>query len=139
MIELATAGIPENEKPAVFFSYNQIWEPTCNKLLKKIGSNILIRSTFEQMKEIGIARIAVNENSVPYNVYEYKRLSGINNKNWKHFIKLAKELHSNIDDYRVSFEPIHKNNWLKIETFNKTTNIWETIIDFTHLPGITAK
>jgi hypothetical protein len=48
VISLATVGVPSGEKPAIWFSARQLWEPTVNKL-RELPDGRLVRLTNAEM------------------------------------------------------------------------------------------
>jgi hypothetical protein len=128
-IKLATAGVPKWEKPAVFCTLNEKWDNICNKLYYDSIKGKLIPTTFERTYEIGggVARIQVNPEIVPYNVYEYKRLSGMKKGDWDKYFLAAKTVSSDISKYRIGFEPIFKNDWLNIQILDIDKQTWNDV------------
>lgn len=125
-IKLATAGIPNWMKAAVFFTYNDFWEPTVNKNVRDNKTGAIRQLSFEEMyKRVGVYRIAINEEVAPYNAYEYFELSKMRESDKKHFIEYANKVNSNIEEYRISFKTIEKKDWVNIEYFNPKTESWE--------------
>jgi hypothetical protein len=59
----ATAGVPVQEQPIVWFSKNRAWEPTASKgFLNPSGASRT--ATFPEMVRVGIARFGVNESEL---------------------------------------------------------------------------
>ena len=61
----ATTGVPAGEKPVVWFSSRQDWEPSAAKGIIEDGRNHTL--TFDEMVSFGIARIGVDQSAAPYN------------------------------------------------------------------------
>lgn len=121
----ATAHTGKNEKPVVWFSANQFWEQTANKAIIQYGQ---IRGlTREEMFRLGVGRIGVSIESVPYNWEGFKKVSGILNRVSKGLVVSAKKVKSNPKDWRVSFEPVIREKWLRMEVWQNGK--WKSLQD----------
>jgi hypothetical protein len=121
----ATAYVGKNEKPVAWFSANQFWEQTANKSILLYGQ---IRGlTRKEMFHLGVARIGVSIETAPYDWEGFKKLSGISNRVSKGLVAAAKNAKSNPKDWRVSFEPVIRDKWLRIEVWQ--SGKWESLQD----------
>ena len=113
--------IDPNERPAVWCSYNPVWEETANKSFLDPYTNTIIFLNREQthLMSGGLVRVEVSPSSALYNWTAFKRLSGISKKSFESLKKVNHKLGINADsEWRVSFEPIQRNSWLSIEIWD---------------------
>lgn len=68
VIRPATACIPANERPIVWFSTHPHWEPTATKAIR-FGDRTIRKATFEEMARLagGRARIGVASETAQQN------------------------------------------------------------------------
>jgi len=115
----ATAGVPAGEKPCVWFSVNQDWEPTANKLGKD-GFGVLQALTKEETHELGggLVRIGVSPSTAPHDWRAYKRLSCVTRDEAKGLYDSAIARGSRPGDWFVSFSAVPRSQWLAIEVWD---------------------
>ena len=120
LIKPATVFVPPNEKPVVWFSSNQIWEETANKILQ--DSTGIRRGNKKETHEHGggLARIGVAPEAAPYTWNDFKRLSGIQPKAAKLLYQAAIAGRARPGEWFVSFEAVSSKKWLAIELFDGT-------------------
>jgi len=127
-IELTTAGLPRKVKPAVWFSINPVWEETANKMYYDTSGNLQMGT-----KETthfgggGLIRIEVFPDSAPYNWEDYKRISGASKKFLKGLELAAREGGADPKEWRVSFKPVPREEWIAVEAWDSKVKKW---IDF---------
>jgi hypothetical protein len=117
-IRPATDAVPIGERPAVWFSANQLWEETANMaiLVDEFG-NMRRRSKVETHNNGGGGvRIGVAPETAPHDWNDYKRLSNIH----------PKDANAIAQQYRpwewfVSFENVPEEKWLAVEYFDGET------------------
>lgn len=121
----ATANVGAKEKPVVWFSANQFWEHTATKAILQYGQIRGLRR--EEMFQRGVGRIGVSVESAPYDWEGFKKHSGISNKTSKHLVKRAKEVKSSPKDWQVSFEPVTRDKWLRMEVWQPSYGKWKSL------------
>jgi len=119
MIRPATAHVPANERPIVWFSRRQDWEPTAGPALKEDG--IIRKATFAEMNYLagGMARIGVAPETAPYNWHQLKRQSGMTSGEAHRLEKGAMKDRASTGDWRGTFDPVPKEKWLAIELLHE--------------------
>ncbi|MEO7859162.1 MAG: hypothetical protein ABIU05_01760 [Nitrospirales bacterium] len=93
------------------------WEPTANKALRQKGRTILTSLTKQETAAEceGLYRIEVLPDAAPYGWDEFRRLSGIDTGVAKRLARASRVSRSDYHDYRVSFEPVTADRWVRIE------------------------
>jgi hypothetical protein len=77
IIKADTGMVPKGERPAVWFSANQTWEETANKMhMTPFGPTFGTRETTHKLAG-GLVRIGVHPDTAPYGWSAFVRLSGI--------------------------------------------------------------
>lgn len=125
LIKPATAGVPAGERPVVWFTTNPEWEPTANKGVVRYGKTVWLTRAETEAEGGGLFRIEVAPETAPYGWEEFKRLSGITEREEKRLARRAREWGSDYHDWRVSFEPVGADKWARIETRNRDR--WEEV------------
>jgi len=121
LIKPAVAAVGAHEKPAVWFSSNQSWEETANKVLGDFADLLLLdrkKKTHEMSK--GLARIGVASETAPLTWNDFKRLSGIKPKEAKDLYQLAIAIGARIGEWFVSFDAVPAEKWLAVELWDGT-------------------
>lgn len=128
VINLETdGGIPFNkQRPAVWCTFSNTWEPTCNKDMIKNGRRVALDKAGTARNAGGLYRIELKKDSAPFSWDEWKQKSNVREKHANALKKIAKSKGSDINLWRVSFEPIKSNKWLNIEKWNSEQGIWVT-------------
>jgi hypothetical protein len=106
-----------DEKPAVWFSLRQDWEPTADK-----GSAASRAETLAIGG--GLLRFGVDERRVPATWTYHANTSGLKKKAARALERAAREKGANPSDWRVSYEPVPVTDCV-IEVFNPTTERWD--------------
>lgn len=127
----AIGGIPPNEKPAVWFSANKVWEPTANKIavFYRTGPrNLTTREMFEYLGgELFRFGVSVDEEGIlPF--FLLKRAIRMSSKEARRLTKRA---------YAVKSSPIHWYGYVGsfpvektvIQRYNPINKQWE---DYNH-------
>lgn len=117
-IRVATMYVDPTEKPVVWFSYRPEWEPSATPLYvdKATGARSII--TFEEFRTRETPyRIEVNPQAAPLDWRAWRQLSGVKPGLAKCLKNLALRQHSNVKSWRMSFEPVTRENWLAIELY----------------------
>lgn len=115
MITPATTNVPVGERPVMWATTSSRWEPTANKGLNRDGRIISLKKTDTAVFGEGLYRIELVPEAAPYGWDEYKHLGHIPEKTAKALTRVAREQGSHWRDWRVSFEPVAADQWLRIE------------------------
>ncbi len=116
LIKPATDDAAEGERPAVWFSRNEIWEPTANKVFWSPDGTPRISTTEEMLRHgQGLIRIGVKRETAPHNWDEFVRLSGAPERTIRALKSTAKARGSNHKDWFVSFDPVPREKWVVVE------------------------
>ncbi len=124
-IKQATVGVPAGIKTVVWFSIREGYEPTAKKSIYDGVTGKCRIATTEEMKKIGCVRIVVDEETAPHDWNAYKRLSGVNRKFARALYSSAIGWGSRPGQWRVSFEPVPREKWVRIEILEN--GIWREI------------
>lgn len=120
VIKPATAVVPDNEKPIVWFSLNPEWEETANKgLCGPKGENISLDRTGTMKHGGGLVRIGVAPETAPYDWRTLRELSGMHHKMATRLYRAAIEQGARPGEWRGTFEPVPRSKWVAIEVFHE--------------------
>jgi len=116
----ATAGVRGKEKPVVWFSSREDWEPTANKLLVNETTGAFHSCTKEETHELGggLVRIGVAPEIAGHDWKAFKQESGISRKVAHGLYNAAVSQGSRPGDWYVSFSPVPRSQWLAIELWD---------------------
>ena len=118
-IKPATKGVPSGERPIVWFSSHQYWEPTAAKMLYNEKDNTLInmdmKGTFEHGG--GLVRLGVSRDVAVYDFGQLKRRSGMSRATADGLIRAAKSQGSNPEWWFGTFDPVPVKNCVGIHVF----------------------
>ncbi len=122
----AAIGAPAKEKPAVWFSANQEWEPAANELWED-PRGAMVRLGRDQTFVLGggLARTGVAAEVAPHDWKTFKRLSGISPKAARELYQTAIAAGSRPADWHASFEAVPRSRWATIEVLED--EIWVTM------------
>lgn len=127
-IKPATESVYAGEHPVVWLTKNPRWEPTANKGFRHDDGRVVSLGKMETaVHGEGLYRIEVVAEAAPYGWDEYKRLSKIDERLAKSLARVAREQGSNYRDWRMSFEPITADKWLRIEIEVGNAERWTEI------------
>lgn len=119
----ATAGVPSGERPAVWFSTNPEWEETANKMTarKVKGRVVFTMGTKESTLKAGggLVRIAVRPEAAPLSWEDFRALSGVAKEHADSLEKAARDQGANPDEWRVSFDPVPRYEWIDVEVWSE--------------------
>jgi hypothetical protein len=108
-IRPATTYIAPGEKPVVWFSREQFWEPTT---FLNWGMTGAIRRGFR------LLRIGMNTADAPHRWSELRELSGMSPEIAGALARSAREVGANPSRWYGTFEPVPIHKWKAIEYFN---------------------
>jgi len=116
-IRPAIAGVPEGERPIVWFSRNSVWEETATPAIRD-HTGQMHKATKKEMHALGMVRIAVDSTSAPFDWHQLKRRSGMKTRDARRLEIAARREYSFPEDWRGTFEPVLRSEWLSIERFD---------------------
>jgi hypothetical protein len=107
LIRPATAGVPDHEKPVVWFSANPRWEPTANKIIMTMGTERVLSTN--EMLYSGFAgslwRFGVQHDAlIPW--VPLQRIARIKKKEAKRLSRKAIKDRANPMHWYGSLEPV---------------------------------
>ena len=117
-IRVASGQCEPNERPAVWFSANQVWEPTVYMIGFVNGRQQII--TRDEMCDLvgGLFRIGVRPDVAPHNWDDFRRLSGVSAGMASHLKKVGYEVGARISEWFVTFDPVPSEKWVAVESWN---------------------
>lgn len=125
LIKPATAFIPKGERPAVWFTARDRWEPTAS-----IGFAGGFAPLPVQVEMMGaLVRFSVVPSVARLRWPDYLRQSGIDLRMADHLAAKARELGSDLNEWRLSFHPVSVRHVLAIET-SVDGEVWERVSEF---------
>jgi hypothetical protein len=118
LIRPATARVPPGERPIVWFSTEQYWEPTVTKgWLQTDGTIKDLKMGDFLEREIQLFRIGVDPATAPYRWCDLKSLSGMSSEAAHGLARMAKALGANPSRWRGTFDAVSDAWWEAIERF----------------------
>jgi len=115
-------------KPAVWFSKNQLCEPTALKFIC-IGSNPPVTETMKvQAETIGLLRIGIEFTNELTTWAKYKHVSKITQPLYNELEQSGIANGADPNEWFCSFKNIPSSKWITIERFND--NKWESFLTF---------
>jgi len=119
----------KREKPAVWFSSNQYYEETARRGIKE--DNQVRRATFEEMTQAegGLARVGVKPEMAPHTWEDFKRTSGIPRRVATALEEVAAQEGANPEEWRASFEPVPKEQWVAVELWDPESDCWVDVLE----------
>jgi hypothetical protein len=127
-IRPASEGISDGEKPIVWFSKEQFWEPTVTKgLTLEDGTVTQLTMSGLVDHDFLLVRIGIDPETAPYTWSELKALSGMpSNAAWI-LKKSAEQRGANPSKWRGTFKPVGRDKWRAVEFFNPGADRWEVL------------
>jgi hypothetical protein len=118
VLRQAVAGVSGRERPAVWFTTSAEWEPTANKIRRLADGTLHALSTEETaFHGGGLVRFEVATDVAPVTWVEHRRKGGIAKRMADALEKAARRVGSNSSDWRLSYTPVPRQNWLSVELF----------------------
>ena len=117
-INLATAYIEKNERPAVWLSTNPLFENTATRLTKE-GEDIPFNDS-----RLPAIRIEVRPSDKYVTWARFKHTGKISPRMAMHVEKVGRESGANPAQWYASFRPILMKDWLSIEIWDNSTRKW---------------
>jgi hypothetical protein len=121
----ATLYVPPQEKPVVWFSFRQDWEPTASPATIKNGQRVTL--TFNEVVQARLVpcRIEISPRTARLNWRAWRKLSGVKSRTVKGLEQVAIEMGANVRDWRMTFDAVNGKDWIAVEGFIGGT--WMTI------------
>lgn len=110
--------IERNERPAVWFTTRESYEPTACKSLQRPDGSVRELSV-QDMLDMGITlyRIGVDRDEL-LSFLDWRRRSGCSRRMVRALIRVAHQAGSNPDTWYASFEPVHRDRWRTVELWD---------------------
>ena len=119
------AGVSGRERPAVWFTLNQFWEPTANKgWLEPDGTRRTMSREETCAKGGGLVRFGVTLETARYDWREFKKRSRIHPRVALALAQSARSVGSDPNDWRVCFEPVPREQWVAVDVWDTENNCW---------------
>lgn len=121
----ATAGVPKGERPAVWFSAGADWDETANKMYAG-ADGAIVKGTRKTTHDMGggLARIGVAPETAPLDWMAFKLESGIDLRHAKALYQVAIKGHSRPGQWRMTFDPVPRSAWLRVELYDWDAGEW---------------
>lgn len=120
ILRLTDKGIALGERPALWFSKEQFWEPTAQKLgAKPDGTFVLLGmlGTYQLMG--GLGRIGVDPDTVPLcDFATFAASSGIPAEQVRAMKRRGREQGANPRNWLASFAPVRSEQWAAVEVYD---------------------
>jgi hypothetical protein len=122
-IKPATAHVPKDERPIVWFSLNERWEPTARKMtVNPDGTLVPLDMMGTEEHGGGLVRIGVAPETAPYDWKTLRKTSGMSSRMASSLSRAATEMGARPRDWRGTFEPVPRSSWTAIERFQN--GVW---------------
>ncbi|ELP30841.1 hypothetical protein [Rhodopirellula baltica] len=139
MIKVASGGIGAKELAVCWFTKSADWDETANKGLEveHRGKDIRVTATRRLTHHMGrgLARIVCDDSVATCDWKTFKHRSGIKAKHASSLFRAAQNCGVKASDWRVSFEPIGREKWNKIEFWDGS----DWIADRPHVERLTKE
>jgi hypothetical protein len=111
----ATAFVPEGERPAVWFTVRDTYEPTAVKMVKNPDGTVRSLSV-EETERLGrgLFRIGVDAKGL-LTWDQWKRRSGVARRMADALERVARKQGSDVADWLASFRPISREGWRSVQ------------------------
>lgn len=115
-IQPTTAGVPRGERPIVWFSANQYWEATANKMLR-LADGSLKNLTMEETGVYGrgLVRIGVDRATAPHDWDQLVKLSGMSRQMAQGLLQAAARAGADPQEWCGTFDPVPECLWLAVD------------------------
>lgn len=119
-LDLATVGLEERERPAVWFTTSEDYEPTARKgLLDEATGDSRTLSLKAMIVMSGLARVEVEPEAAPLTWAAWRHGSGARSRVIKGLAASARELGSDIRLWRASFDPIPQDRIIGMDVWHE--------------------
>lgn len=115
MIRPATEYVPKDERPCVWLSVRNAFDPTARKMLS-LPDGSMRTATLEETERLGggLFRIGVDADGC-VDFKTYARESGASPAMVRSLKSVAERQGAKVIDWRVSFEPLPRSRWLALQ------------------------
>ena len=117
LIKPTASRIDPRERPAVWFSTNQWWEPTASKTLQSGGKLRALNMSETAAYGKGLVRFGVAAETAPVSWRQFRMLSGVSPETYRNLVRAGKKHGADPHQWYASFEPVSKDKWLAVEVF----------------------
>lgn len=119
-IRPATARTAEVERPIVWFSSNQEWEPTSTKIcVPPVGEPWRLSKEELRVSGNGLVRFGVNRRMVRLDWTAMKRLSGMSRDTARELKVIGRRLGSKPEWWYGTFYPVQRSEWIAIDVLDE--------------------
>lgn len=120
VIRPTTAWIADEERPIVWFSSNQEWEPTSTKIYVPHDGEARRLSKEElRVRGNGLVRFGVNRRTARLDWTAMKRLSGMSRDTARELKVIGRRLGSKPEWWFGSFDPVPRSEWVAIDVLDE--------------------
>jgi hypothetical protein len=114
----ATAGVPRGEKPIVWFSANEYWEPTASKMLRAPDGSLKNLTMGETgMYGKGLVRIGVDRTTAPHGWDRLRKLSGMSRQISQGLLQAAARNGAKPQEWFGTFDPVPEELWIAVHYY----------------------
>jgi len=118
VIRPATDKVPAGERPIVWFSSNQEWEPTSTKyIMTPEGSSRRLSKDELEAGGNGLVRFGVTRRTAKLDWTAIKRLSGMSRSTARYLKVKGRRLGSQPEWWFGSFDPVQRSEWIAVEVW----------------------
>lgn len=120
VIRPATELLEEEEKPAVWFSHNEVWERSAAKTpLRNFGGKLKYPSQETEHRDGGgLWRFGVDDETAPHGWGSFLKLSGATNRTRQRIEDAARDARSNVHRLRCTFDEVPRAKWVTVEKWD---------------------
>ncbi len=120
VIRVATEKVPASERPIVWFSSNQEWEPTSTKyIITPDGSSRSLSKDELEEGGNGLVRFGVTQRTAKLDWTAIKRLSGMSRSTARHLKVKGRRLGSQPEWWFGSFDSVQRSEWVAIDVLDE--------------------
>jgi len=115
-IRPSTAWVAEDERPIVWFSSNQEWEPTSTKtFVPHYGQAWRLSKEELRVRDSGLVRFGVTRRTAELDWTAMKRLSGMSRDTARDLKVIGRRLGSKPEWWYGTFNPVQRFEWVAID------------------------
>ncbi len=115
----ATAKVSAGERPIVWFSSNQEWEPTSTKIFEAHDGRTWRMSKDElRVRGNGLVRFGVTRRTAKLDWTAIRRLSGMSRDTARHLKVIGRMLGSKPEWWYGAFDPVQQSEWVAVEVWS---------------------
>ncbi len=113
----AVARTDEQERPAVWFSTLDRWEPTATKGIRQKNGVIRDATMQEMERQLGLYRLGVGADYPLIDMQEFRKTSGITRRSFKLLKKVGIKKGAHPDCWLTSYKPVPMSDIVAVERF----------------------